>query len=149
MKLRTQSQELAEYAVDCVRKDVLNRGSEVRKRYKSYISSFPALLVSEGLMLALAFNLSKATPSKDKETTHENVARFLVFKHVVNWLKRKEILDLEIYDIKELSEKGGDVIKRLSEDMDIYRLASNEALKVSDWLKRIAEGLIEEEEGGE
>ncbi len=134
--MKTRNQEVAQYALNCVKSL-----KDFQDKYKSYIKSFPALLISEGLILALAFTLSKS----DKNGKGER-ARSYVFDHVVTWLKRSGVIstDLNGEISKEIAEKIVEEISNM--EFERYRLASLEALRVSDWLRRFAEALIEGEE---
>lgn len=142
--MRTLSQEVSKYALKCI-KEIKNES--FAGKYKSYIKSFPALMITEGLLLALAFTLSKSNLNKKSTSDNSNdssgdkEARKTVFLHVANWLKGRKILK-STNNVEKDYEK---VLEELS-NMDAveYRLAFQEALKVSDWLRRLAEGMIED-----
>lgn len=140
--MRTGSQEISEYALECINEIIdIDKSKDIAKRYKSYIKAFPALIISEGFLLALAFTISKSDFGNPSDSA-EKIARRYIFIHVTKWLKERGIITVD-----DVEKKYKDVIKELSEkEVKSYRLATQEALRVSDWLRRFAEGMIEGED---
>jgi len=140
--MRTISQKVSEYALECI-SDIESK--KFAGKYKSYIKSFPALVISEGLLMALAFTLSKSNlKDNGKDGKGDKDARKMVFVHIANWLEERNVIS-----VSNPEEEYEKVIEELSKmDVRKYRLATQEALKVADWLRRFAEGLIKDEEGG-
>ncbi|GBE54825.1 CRISPR system Cmr subunit Cmr5 [archaeon BMS3Bbin15] len=126
----------AKFAYDCAKK-----GSEIEKRkeYKSYVKKIPMLIKTNGLGATFAFIKSKSTSDKKKA----GYAYQLIYNQTKDWLKN---------DNKRLLNIGKDddlVEKIISLDSVEYRTVTIEVLAFFNWLKRFAEGLIEEEAGNE
>ena len=121
----------AKFAYECALK-----GSKIdkKKEYKSYVKRIPMLIKTNGLGATFAYMLSKGG-------TYEFIG-----KQVLEWLKNDEKGILananEINDFKGLTEKI------ISLNSYAYRALTIEILAFFNWLKRFAEGLIEEEENG-
>lgn len=108
---------------------------ELKESYKSHVKSFPMLVKTNGLGAALAFLFSK----RDKE--HEVYK--MVGNSIVDWLKKDE--KYKNYGLGKLSD-----LKSLTEGVvginsPEYRALTIEVLAFFNWLRRFAEGLIEEE----
>jgi len=119
----------AEFAFECAKK-----GSQIEKKkeYKSYVKKIPMLIKTNGLGATFAFMLSKGG-------TYE-----VIGGQVLEWLKNdeKEILSdaRGIKSFKDLNEK----ITSLSSPE--YRALTIEILAFFSWLRRFAEGLIEDDD---
>lgn len=108
---------------------------ELKKSYSSHVKSFPMLVKTNGLGAALAFLFSK----RDKE---QGVYK-IVGNSIVDWLKRDE--KYKNYGLGKLSD-----LKSLTEGVveinsPEYRALTIEVIAFFIWLRRFAEGLIEEE----
>lgn len=107
---------------------------ELKESYRSHVRSFPMLVKTNGLGAALAFLFSK----RDKEQgVHE-----MVGNSIVDWLKKDE--QYKNYGLGKLSD-----LKSLTEGViginsPEYRALTIEVLAFFNWLRRFAEGLIEE-----
>ncbi len=120
----TREQLFAQRAFEVVSKRV-KIGKDL-KEYKSFVRSFPALIQSCGLAQALAFAMSKGG-SKDEgnQRAHSD-----------------EVEDL----IATLGVQTGslDFHKKVREcDLKEYMRISREAMDAAGWVKRYADGLIE------
>lgn len=123
----------AKFAYECAAK-----GSEIEKKkeYKSYVRKIPMLIKTNGLGSTFAFIKSKST----NDQTKAGYAYSLIYKQTKEWLKRD---DKKLLDIGE----DDDLVDRIiSLDSVEYRAVTIEVLAFFNWLKRFAEGLIEEEE---
>jgi len=112
---------------------------ELKESYRSHVKSFPMLVKTNGLGAALAFLFSK----RDKE---QGVYK-IVGNSIVDWLKKDE--KYKNYGLGGLSD-----LKSLTEGVvginsPEYRALTIEVLVFFIWLKRFAEGLIEEESENE
>ena len=108
---------------------------ELKESYRSHVKSFPMLVKTNGLGAALAFLFSK----RDKE---QGVYE-MVGNSIVDWLKNDE--KYKNYGLGKLSD-----LKSLTEGVvginsPEYRALTIEVLAFFIWLRRFAEGLIEEE----
>ena len=118
----------AKFAYECV----LSIEKDKKKEYKSYVKKIPMLIKANGLGETFAFMLSK-------EGTYEFIG-----EQVLKWLQNdeKEILS----DAKEIENFKELVKKIVSLSSSEYRALTIEILAFFNWLRRFAEGLIEEEE---
>lgn len=111
-------------------------------KYKSYVQKLPMLIKNNGLAPSIAFYYSNRR--KDKKAGFEENPRNaydLIYKQLVDWLKQEpNIL------IAERLNNGEDLLKVLiSINSSEYRSLNHEVLALVKWVKRFAEGLIEEE----
>ena len=93
--------------------------SKQQKEYKSYVKKIPMMILTNGLGATFAFIYSK----KKKSEAYE-----LIYKQVGEWFEIEE--DLVKWTIDQESPK--------------YRATTNELLALFNWLKRFADGMIEE-----
>ena len=119
----------AKFAYECALE-----GSKIdkKKEYKSYVKKIPMLIKANGLGATFAFMLSKRGTYK------------FIGEQVLKWLKNdeKDILS----DAKEIENFKELVKKIVSLSSSEYRALTIEILAFFNWLRRFAEGLIEEEE---
>jgi len=108
---KTLEQERASFCIQKVRKITNNKD---RDKYKGHARSLPSFIVSNGLIPTLALYKSK---NERKE----------VYDTINDWLRKKGIIENDA--LEELSNA----------DFQILRLATIEALAISNWLKRIVE----------
>ena len=95
--------------------------SKQQKEYKSYVKKIPMMILTNGLGATFAFIYSK----KKKSEAYE-----LIDKQVLKWFKLDEKEDLVKWIIDQESQE--------------YRATTNEVLALFNWLKRFADGMIEE-----
>ena len=93
--------------------------SKKQKEYKSYVKKIPMMILTNGLGATFAFIYSK----KKKSEAYE-----LIYKQVGEWFEIEEDLVKWIIDQKSPQ----------------YRATTNELLALFNWLKRFADGMIEE-----
>ncbi len=116
--MKTYEQKMANLAYECV-KDVKNES--FKKDYKSLVRRIPAMISNNGLLTTVAFLNSKGKG-------HHKA----VLNHLSKWLQyennKKDLLNF-----------------LLDCEFSDYMYYTKEAIKFSIWLKRIAEGEIEDE----
>ena len=114
--------------------------------YKSYVKRLPSMILTNGLGQTLAFIVSKRKKEKDnkKPGTEQNPknAYDLIYRQLTNYLKSNSSVRINMpQDKNELVEWV------ISLDSDKYRYVTEEVLAFLNWLKKFAEGMIEEEKG--
>jgi CRISPR-associated protein, Cmr5 family len=150
--MRSKLQELAQLAYKCVKqvKDKANemdeKGKDFTSRYLSYAKKLPSMIIYNGLLTTVAFAKAKAKKAstkaevkegeKDKkEKNIEALAWKMLLEHLKEFLRREGI-----------NQDNEDLIEFLSKlEVQEYRLITKRVLDFSLWLKRIAEGEIEDE----
>lgn len=132
-KLRTMDQERAEYALKKITGIAQNSDSKRQKEMRSYITSLPALIRTNGLGQALAFCRTKH--SKDSTSSHE-----IIYGLVSTWLCSTESKG-------QIFTEDTDVLIAITHsDVYAYMAAQNEALALLEWLKKFAVALLEKGE---
>ncbi|AEH51247.1 type III-B CRISPR module-associated protein Cmr5 [Pseudothermotoga thermarum] len=123
----------AEFAYKCV-ENVIEKskdiGKDLAEDYKSYSKKLPMMILTNGLAQALAFVFSKK-----KETN----AWGMLYKHIKEYLCNHSIRKFDI---------GNEELTKwiISCDKETYRAATKEVLAFLSWVKRFAEGMIEDSE---
>ncbi len=115
--VRTLNQERARFALEEVRRI---KHSNDKEKFKAGARQLPSIIVSNGLIPALAFYKSK---DERKE----------VYKVLNKWLKDRKIVKEDALD------------ELVKEDFVYLRIATSEALAFADWLKRMAEVELDED----
>lgn len=125
----------ADFAYKCVEEAVNILDDKKKKEYRSYARKIPQMILSNGLGQTLAFVYSK------KENGN---AYNLIYRQITDYMKSDSTARIAMpADEDEL------VKWVISLDSSKYQHATEEILAFLKWLKRFAEGMIEEEEGGE
>jgi CRISPR-associated protein Cmr5 len=114
----------------------LNKEKKVDKAYKSYVKKIPMLIKTNGLGATFAFVKAKAKSDKSKKEYAYN----LIYQQTEKWLKERMPYIFKDDDDKDL------VYIFINQNSDIYRQITVEVLALFTWLRRFAEGLIEEED---
>jgi CRISPR-associated protein Cmr5 len=123
--MRSKVQELAQLAYECV-KEV--KGKEFASKYLAYARKLPSMITYNGLLTTVAF----------AKTKKENAWRKLL-EHLEKFLREEGI-----------KQDNKDLIEFLSErEVQEYRFITKRVLDFSQWLKRIAEGEIEDDGKGD
>jgi CRISPR-associated protein Cmr5 len=99
--------------------------SKKQKEYKSYVKKIPMMILTNGLGATFAFVYSKKKNGNAWE---------LVYNQTKEWLKVPQNDELVKWIIDQ--------------DSQSYRAVTNEVLALFNWLKRFADGMIEEVENG-
>jgi CRISPR-associated protein Cmr5 len=153
--MRSKVQELAQLAYECVKqvKDKANeidkmnkKGKDFASRYLSYARKLPSMIIYNGLLTTVAFAKAKAkkafTRAKVEEGEKVNIEGLAwekLLEHLKEFLRREGI-----------NQDNKDLIEFLSErEVQEYRFITKRVLDFSLWLKRIAEGEIEDEGKGD
>lgn len=112
----------AKFAYDCIKQVKDN------KKYKGHIKRIPTYIITNGLGATLAFIFGK-------DDTYKTI-----YSHIESWLKKDEKHLIDLSNGKTLVEEIVEI------DSSRYRAITIEVLAFVNWLKRFADGLIEEEE---
>jgi CRISPR-associated protein, Cmr5 family len=125
--MRSKVQELAQLAYECV-KEV--KGKDFASRYLAYARKLPSMIIYNGLLTTVAFAKAKAK----KEDAWDKL-----LGHLKEFLRREGI-----------NQDNKDLIEFLSKlEVQEYRYITKRVLDFSLWLKRIAEGEIEDDGKGD
>ena len=114
-------------------------------KYKSYVKKIPMMILNNGLGATFAFIYSKQKSydaKKNKragEKENPKNAYDLIYKQVDNWLQQSYI---------SKSKKRELVEWIISQNSSEYRATTNEVLTLFNWLKRFADGMIEDKDNG-
>ena len=141
--MRSRVQELAQLAYECV-KEV--KGKDFASKYLSYARKLPSMIIYNGLLTTVAFAKAKAKKTstkakveKGEKANIEGLAWEKLLEHLKEFLRREGI-----------NQENKDLIDFLSErEVQEYRFITKRVLDFSLWLKRIAEGEIEDEGKGD
>uniref|UniRef100_A0A7V3ZH69 CRISPR type III-B/RAMP module-associated protein Cmr5 n=1 Tax=Dictyoglomus thermophilum TaxID=14 RepID=A0A7V3ZH69_DICTH len=113
-------------------KRVIDFYKNLLKNYRSYIKKIPTMILSNGLGQTLAFIKAKS----EKGNAYD-----LIYKQLTEYMKSPYTTRMKMpNDKKDLIDWV------ISCDSTDYRYITQEILAFLNWLKRFAEGLIEEEE---
>jgi len=122
----------AKFAWDCAKNALEELDRKKQKEYKSYVKKISEYIKTNGLGATFAFMFSK----KD---TYSYIG-----DQITEWLKKcpTKVISLEENDNFEIL-----VEKIVSLNSFSYRALTIEVLAFLNWLKRFAEGLIEDQTG--
>jgi len=115
-------------------KKVINFYKNLLKNYRSYVKKIPTMILSNGLGQTLAFIKSKSEKGNAYKLIYEQLKEYMRSPYTTT--KQMQMPE----DKKELIDWV------ISCDSEKYRYITQEILAFLNWLKRFAEGLIEEEE---
>ena len=114
--------------------EVSKLNKELQKDYRSYVRKLPQMILSNGLGQTLAFVYSKKKKGNAYEFIYDQISQYLESENTMRISK----------------EKGRDLVEWvIGLDSIQYRYATEEVLAFLNWLRRFAEGMIEEEKEGE
>jgi len=129
--MKSKVQKLAKLAYECVG-GVKNE--DFASKYLAYAKKLPSMIIYNGLLTTVAFAKTKA-----KKASIEGKAWEKLLEHLKEFLRREGI-----------NQDNKDLIEFLSElEVQEYRYITKRVLDFSLWLKRIAEGEIEDEGKGD
>ncbi|MDU1443028.1 MAG: type III-B CRISPR module-associated protein Cmr5 [Clostridium cochlearium] len=146
--LKNTNLDVARFAINCVEYAIDISNKVEPKKYKTLVKKMPTLIQKNGFINTLVFNLSKIDKTYHKE----------VLKNIVIWnkenLKIKDIKDYkkifqginDEYIEKDSSKLFQNYIKWVTslEQME-YRLVAKEMIILFSWIKRFADGMIQDE----
>lgn len=122
----------AEFAYKCANEAVNKLDERKKKEYRAYSRRIPQMILYNGLGQTLAFIKSKAK---------EGNAYEILYSQITDYLKCDSTARITMPADKN------EIIKWvISLDSYNYRYATEEILAFLNWLKRFAEGMVEEEE---
>lgn len=127
----------AEFAYKCVeeaRKPVPSYKSDLAGDYKSYAKKIPVLIQTNGLGNTLAFIKSKG---KAHDKKNKNNAYDLIYDQLTKWLKTGNGGCAVILPENDLLQFV------ISQPSTVYRQITSETLAFLNWLRRLAEGILE------
>ncbi len=145
-KLLDKNVERGNYAWGCVenlRRVQTREGFDLKETdYKSYAKKLPVMILTNGFSQAMAFAFSKGFTVEKKKLKVKTWG--LIFYHLARWLKN-ENLELE-HKAEQIYRSSEDFMKEiLNLPPSSYRAYQEEALRVLNWISRVAEGRILEE----
>ncbi|HON72169.1 MAG TPA: type III-B CRISPR module-associated protein Cmr5 [bacterium] len=121
----------AECAYKCVEEAINRLNNKEQKEYRSYSRKIPTMILTNGLGQTLAFIKSKSEKGN---------AYSLIYDQLTEYMKSDSTLKIQ------MPSGESDLVKWvISSDSVTYRYIEQEILAFLNWLKRFAEGLIEEE----
>jgi CRISPR-associated protein Cmr5 len=141
--LKTLNQLRAEYAYKCVEQV---KNTNAASRYKSLAKKLPQMITYNGLLTTLAFLKSKAKYEKKSGKTEIN-GDFFILAHLTLWLERKSRFEpVKKNDLDGLNKTINEFLKKVYNDWNAHELflKTAEALAIAQWLKRIAEGELDD-----
>ncbi len=132
--MKSKLQEIASFAYDCVKEIAEVKDKDLKEKYYSHARELPSMIVHNGLLTTCAFIRSKKNDEAWKK----------IEEHIKRYLKEIEIKE------KEAEGKQVDSLVKFFSGLDLkeYRLYTRKVLHFAQWLKRIAEGELKDEEQG-
>ena len=159
MSVKTLEQKRALYALHCIKEfKKLEKYGVKKKEYKSEARKLPSMIMQNGLITTLTFLKSKAKVSikRDRDGEKKEINdEALILYQLVRYLNDEEIpddsedIDIDVV-VSALNDERGmyrEYLEKLLSESDFtqYRLETAKALRIAQWIKRIAEGEIEDE----
>ena len=137
---RNLQHDRAKYAHDCI-ENVLAKEKEkafegISEKYKSEVMSTPVRIHDAGLMQTLAFYCSKMKVENGKE---KNPHFSMLALHIMKWILNDEAERTGREDALNLFSS---LLDQSDEEMILH---TQEAIEVTQWLKRFADARIEKE----
>jgi CRISPR-associated protein Cmr5 len=122
----------AEFAYKCVSEAINTLEGKKKKEYRSYTRKIPTMILTNGLGQTLAFIVAK----RENGNAYD-----LIYKQLTEYMKSESTVRIQMPKNKE------DLLEWVIFcDSQKYRYITEELLAFLNWLKRLAEGMIEEEE---
>ncbi len=134
----------AKFAFKCVENFVKSNDEEKQKKYRGYIRNIPSMILNNGLGSTFAFIFSKRLKK-------EGLIYNQIGENIFDWLREEQnryLIDLDSKNSAEdkLKELINKIINQNSQE---YRATTNEVLALFSWLKRFADGMIEDKKDGD
>ncbi|MDI9870618.1 type III-B CRISPR module-associated protein Cmr5 [Flectobacillus roseus] len=124
IKRKAIAQERAKFAWECTKSGKEN--NSVAEKYKSHVREFPMLILSNGLINAVAFVYDKGGIGKGDESGDKGWK--LIYTHLEQWLKDDCGMNL--------IQTDGLIQELLKCETDRLRIITNETISLFTWLKR-------------
>ncbi|HOA84205.1 type III-B CRISPR module-associated protein Cmr5 [Candidatus Sordicultor fermentans] len=124
----------AEFAYNCAL-EACEKSNKLKKDYRSYARKIPQMIFTNGLGQAMAFVCSKKKSNKEKEDAYD-----LIYRQISSYMESPCVSGIQKPSGEDLT---GWVVSLNSYQ---YRYVEEEILAFLNWLRRFAEGLIEEGE---
>lgn len=122
----------AEFAYKCVEDATKKSDDKKKKEYRSYVRKIPTMILTNGLGQTIAFVKAKSEDGNAYE---------LLYKQLTDYLKSDSTTRIN------MPNNENDLLNWIvSCNRHNYRYITQEILAFLNWLKRFAEGLIEDEE---
>ncbi|MCL0091003.1 type III-B CRISPR module-associated protein Cmr5 [Dehalococcoidia bacterium] len=125
-------QQRAKYAYIKV-KDVVQKQSDLKKKYSAKAVKFPAMILANGLPQALLFLFSK---ENDDDKSYR-----ILLSHIRGWFAHSGADELRLYTCSTPTNEAF-VEHVIEAETAILCLITTETLSLANWLKRFAEGMI-------
>ena len=124
-----------------------SKNEEIQKKYSSYVSKAPVLILMNGIGNTLMFFKSKIgnIPQKEIDEDASKKAYDLLYKHINGWLSGK-------YSIFSNFTSGKDTVDWISDEKTTtihVAYATEETLRFLNWLKKFSDALLKKEESEE
>ncbi len=151
MEAKTLEQKRALYAWNVI--DKLKKAEAFgNDRILSLFRRLPAMIMHNGLITATSFLKSKSISKgkiKEEGAVLYALENYLVYRLEHNGDLPTDAKGIENIDKRILEDTHARYIKELlNMEFPLYRVEAMEALYIAQWLKRIAEGEIEDEGKG-
>lgn len=124
IKRKAISQERAKYA--WLYAQASKTDDKIAEKYKSHVREFPMLVLTNGLINAVAFAYEKGGIGKSEDSGDKGWK--LIYNHLEKWLKDDSAMNL--------IQADGLIQELLKCEPDRLRVLSNETISLFTWLKR-------------
>lgn len=132
--IKTTVNGRAKFAYNCVKK-IAREEKSVKKNYKAYSKRLMAMIKINGLAATLTF--MKASSNKKDGKAYK-----LLYEDIDGWLKSA---DCPVSSVYSGSQGNGVLENVIYLDSGPYRAITQEVMEFINWVRRFAEGMIEDE----
>lgn len=141
-KIKNMNLDVASFALSRVSYVMENEDINL-KEYKTLVKKIPTLIQKNGYINTLVFNLSKKNKAQHKEIL-DNIIQWNLQNEKINYLIKKS---KGLEDLKDDNSKYKSYIEDICNlNQAQYRLISKEMMNLFAWIKRFADGMIQDEE---
>jgi len=134
--MKTLEQERMKKAYEFV-SNVKENYKEIRSEYSSLAKKLPSMIVHNGLITTIVFLRSKAGRRKDGRGGNNITPHGKLLEQLLSYLKDRSLIESEEYE--------SFINKTENMEIEEYMFITQDVLAFATWLKRIAEGEIEDE----